>query len=80
MPTVKTYLYAAYPINRQNSQFISVNTLLLVIPRPGILAVLKTISCRSGRGRTGVSMFITGRDLDGKGQFTVPWQKSHNGR
>jgi signal transduction histidine kinase len=39
----KTYLYAAYPINRQNSQFISVNTLLLVIPRPGILAVLKTI-------------------------------------
>lgn len=39
----KTYLYAAYPINRQNSQFISVATLLLVIPRPGILAVLKTI-------------------------------------
>ena len=39
----KTYLYAAYPITRQYSELIRIETLVLVIPRPGILAVLKTI-------------------------------------
>jgi signal transduction histidine kinase len=39
----RTFLYAAYPVTRQNSQLNRVETLVLAIPRPGILTVIKTI-------------------------------------
>jgi hypothetical protein len=73
----KTYLYAAYPINRQNSQFISVATLLLVIPRPGILAVLKTIILPFlVAAGLALDMFADGGGLDGAGDLP-PSGQSH---
>ena len=39
----RTFLFSAYPLNRQNTQLTKVETMVLTIPRPGIMTVIKTI-------------------------------------
>ena len=39
----RTFIFSAYPLNRQNTQLTKVETMVLTIPRPGIMTVIKTI-------------------------------------
>ena len=39
----RTFLYAAYPVTRSSSELTRVEAMVLVIPRPGIMTVVKTV-------------------------------------